>query len=291
MRSLWMLGAAFFFALMSAFVKMGASHFSFFELVGWRSLFGVVLVGGWVLATHRSLRTPYVMGHFRRSFIGTFSMTLWFYSMGMLPLATALTLNYTNPLFMALFVTGAALLHHEKPQWGLAAAVATGFAGVVLMLQPTVDSGQILPGLLGLLSGVLATCVGLQIQELARLNEPTWRIVFYFTAFGTAWGFLGHLLLNGGLSPINSESILPLAGMGVSATIAQLCMTQAFGVKNILVSSVLQYSAIVFATIFGALFFGDRITTDAAIGIAVIIASGITATFYVKKGAQPPRQA
>lgn len=283
MRSLWMLGASFFFALMSAFVKMGASHFSFFELVGWRSLFGVLMVGGWILATHRSIRTEHVWGHFRRSFIGTFSMTLWFYAMGLLPLATGLTLNYTNPLFMALFVSGAALLHHERPQWGLVAAVAAGFGGVVLMLHPTVDAGQIQPALIGLFSGVLATFVGLQIQELARMREPTWRIVFYFTAFGTAWGFIGHLITNGSLSAITAESVLPLAGMGVSATIAQLCMTQAFGVKNILVSSVLQYSAIIFATIFGFAFFGDRISMDAAMGIAIITASGIVATLYIKK--------
>lgn len=283
MRSLWMLGASFFFALMSAFVKMGASHFSFFELVGWRSLFGVLMVGGWILATHRSIRTEHVWGHFRRSFIGTFSMTLWFYAMGLLPLATGLTLNYTNPLFMALFVSGAALLHHERPQWGLVAAVAAGFGGVVLMLHPTVDAGQIQPALIGLFSGVLATFVGLQIQELARMREPTWRIVFYYTAFGTAWGFIGHMITNGSLSAITAESVLPLAGMGVSATIAQLCMTQAFGVKNILVSSVLQYSAIIFATIFGFAFFGDRISMDAAMGIAIITASGIVATLYIKK--------
>lgn len=282
MRSLWMLGASFFFALMSAFVKMGAGHFSFFELVGWRSLFGILMIGGWVLATHRSVRTPYIMGHFRRSFIGTFSMTLWFYAMGLLPLATGLTLNYTNPIFMALFVTGAALWKKEKPQWGLVAAVAAGFGGVVLMLHPTVDAGQIQPALIGLFSGVLATFVGLQIQELARMREPTWRIVFYYTSFGTIWGFAGHLLFNGSFSPVNAESALPLIGIGISATIAQLCMTQAFGVKNILVSSVLQYSAIIFATVFGFLFFGDSISTDAAIGIAIIIASGITASFYIK---------
>ena len=69
MRSFWMLGASFFFALMAAFVKMGASHFSFFELVGYRSLFGVILIGGWIFATQRTIRTPYIFGHFKRSFI------------------------------------------------------------------------------------------------------------------------------------------------------------------------------------------------------------------------------
>lgn len=286
MRSLWMLGASFFFALMSAFVKMGAGHFSFFELVGYRSLFGVILIGTWVAATHRTLATPHLLGHFKRSFIGTFSMTLWFYAMGLLPLATGLTLNYTNPLFMAVIITTAALLHRERPQWGLVAAIGAGFSGVVLMLHPTVAAGQVRPALLGLFSGLLASLVGLQIRELARMHEPTWRIVFYYTAFGTVWGLGGHLLLNGSLSAITRESLLPLAGMGLSATVAQLCMTQAFGVKNILVSSVLQYSAIIFATVFGYLFFGDRISGDAAAGIAIIIVSGITASLYIRRHRQ-----
>ena len=160
MRSFWMLGASFFFALMAAFVKMGASHFSFFELVGYRSLFGVILIGGWIFATHRTIRTPYIFGHFKRSFIGTFSMTIWFYSMGFLPLATGLTLNYTNPIFMALFVFVMVLRRHAKIPWGLIIATIAGFAGVVLMLHPTVETGQIKPALIGLCSGFLAAFVG-----------------------------------------------------------------------------------------------------------------------------------
>ena len=283
MRSVWMLGASFFFALMAAFVKMGASHFSFFELVGYRSLFGVILIGGWIFATHRTIRTPYIFGHFKRSFIGTFSMTIWFYSMGFLPLATGLTLNYTNPIFMALFVFVMVLRRHAKIPWGLIIATIAGFAGVVLMLHPTVETGQIKPALIGLCSGFLAAFVGLQIRELAKLHEPTWRIVFYYTSFGTLWGFIGHLIAHGSFSAINMQSLLPLTGMGISATIAQLCMTQAYGVKNILVSSVLQYSAIIFATIFGYFFFGDRISLDAGVGIAIIIAAGIVATLFIKK--------
>lgn len=107
--------------------------------------------------------------------------------------------------------------------------------------------------------------------------------MFYYTSFGTLWGFIGHLIAHGSFSAINMQSLLPLTGMGISATIAQLCMTQAYGVKNILVSSVLQYSAIIFATIFGYFFFGDRISLDAGVGIAIIIAAGIVATLFIKK--------
>ena len=243
----------------------------------------MILIGGWIFATHRTIRTPYIFGHFKRSFIGTFSMTIWFYSMGFLPLATGLTLNYTNPIFMALFVFVMVLRRHAKIPWGLIIATIAGFAGVVLMLHPTVETGQIKPALIGLCSGFLAAFVGLQIRELAKLHEPTWRIVFYYTSFGTLWGFIGHLIAHGSFSAINMQSLLPLTGMGISATIAQLCMTQAYGVKNILVTSVLQYSAIIFATIFGYFFFGDRISLDAGVGIAIIIAAGIVATLFIKK--------
>ena len=283
MRSLWMLGASFFFALMSAFVKIGSAHFSFWELVGYRSLFGVLLVGGWIAATRRSVATQHFAGHFRRSLLGSASQSVWFYAMGLLPLATGLTLNYTNPLFMASILTGAALLRGERPQWKLIAAALTGFAGVVLMLRPSVGAGQVQPALVGLTSGLLAALVALQIRELARMGEPTWRIVFYYTLFGTLWGFGGHVILEGMPSAISAESLKSLAGMGVSATLGQLCMTQALGARNILVSSVLQYSAILFATAFGYLFFGDSVPPGAALGIGLIMVSGVGATLCIKR--------
>ena len=286
MRSLWMLGASFFFALMSAFVKTGAAHFSFWELVGYRSLFGVLLVGGWILATRRSVATAHLAGHFRRSLLGSASQTVWFYAMGLLPLATGLTLNYTNPLFMALILTLAALIRHERPQWKLVAAALCGFAGVVLMLRPSVGAGQAQPAMIGLCSGLLAALVALQIRQLARMGEPTWRIVFYYTLFGTLWGFGGHILLEGAPSALSAESLRPLAGMGIAATAGQLCMTQALGARNILVSSVLQYSAILFATLFGYLFFGDTVPAAAAAGIALIIISGVGATLCIKRRSQ-----
>ncbi|MCI5849998.1 MAG: DMT family transporter [Sutterellaceae bacterium] len=287
MRSLWMLAASFFFALMGAFVKMGAADFSSLELVGYRSVCGVILLGAWIFATGRTIRTPYLLGHFKRCFIGTFSMSIWFYSLGRLPLATGLTLNYTNPLFMAAIIAFLAFRKKEGVPWGLVLATITGFVGVVLMLHPTIGTGQTVPALIGLFSGLLATFVGLQIRELARVHEPVWRIVFYFTLFGTVWGFAGHLIVSGPFSPLSLQSALPLIGIGLSATAAQLCMTQSFGVSNILVASILQYTAIIFAALFGFLFFGDAIAPDELFGIAVIAASSVAATFFIKAGRKP----
>ena len=262
---------------------MGASHFSFFELVGYRSLFGVILIGGWIFATHRTIRTPYIFGHFKRSFIGTFSMTIWFYSMGFLPLATGLTLNYTNPIFMALFVFVMVLRRHTKIPWGLIIATIAGFAGVVLMLHPTVETGQIKPALIGLCSGFLAAFVGLQIRELAKLHEPTWRIVFYFSLLGAIFSFIGQWVFSDGFHYPSPHGALCILGIGVFATLGQIFMTRAYAYGNLLLSSCLGFSAIPFSAIFGYFIFDDPITVMSLIAMSLVLASGVAASVTTKK--------
>ena len=78
MQSLWMLAASFLFAVMAACTKAGASEFGTFELVFYRSLFGVICIAFWVWKTGRSLHTPLLGAHLLRSFLGTFAITVWF---------------------------------------------------------------------------------------------------------------------------------------------------------------------------------------------------------------------
>lgn len=105
MQSLWMLAAALCFALMAAFTKLGAADFDTFELVFYRSLFGVVLIGIWAVIKGFSIRTVLFFSHMKRSFLGTLALSIWFFAIANLPLGTAMTLNYTNPLYMALLLT------------------------------------------------------------------------------------------------------------------------------------------------------------------------------------------
>ena len=113
-KSLWMLVASLLFALMAAFARMGASDFSALELVFYRSAFGAAVIALWVWAQGFTLRTPLVRAHFMRSFLGTFALTIWFYAISKLPLGTAMTLNYTSPLYMALIVIFLAVKNGES---------------------------------------------------------------------------------------------------------------------------------------------------------------------------------
>ena len=149
LQSFWMLVAAFFFAVMSAFVKLSSAETGTFEIVFWRSLISFTVIWGFMLAKGCSPRTNYLTGHLKRSILGTVSFTMWFATMGHLPLGTSTTLNYTAPLFIAVTVIVIALKNREKAPWLLALAIVTGFIGVCLVLQPSVNGEQFKWALLG----------------------------------------------------------------------------------------------------------------------------------------------
>ena len=247
-KSLWMLVASLLFALMAAFARMGASDFSALELVFYRSAFGAAVIALWVWAQGFTLRTPLVRAHFMRSFLGTFALTIWFYAISKLPLGTAMTLNYTSPLYMALIVIFLAVKNGESFSRASAAAVVLGFFGVTLVLKPELSPGQTFPALVG-----------------------------------TVWGLCGHLLLAGGMTPVTWDNAPALLGMAVTATGAQLAMTRSWGSANTLLTAVFQYSAIVFAAGFGLSFFDEPVGLMSAAGIAVILVSGVWAAVIAKK--------
>ena len=286
MKSLWMLSASFFFSLMAVFVKMGASDFGSLELIFYRSIAGVALLYTFIRMKGFTIKTPYLWGHFKRSFVGTVAMSIWFVSLTMLPIGTSMTLNYPSPLFMALFVFIMSLYRKEPIQWGLMGTIVLGFIGVTLVFQPSLGAGQEFGALLALTSGFLGSIAYWQIKELGQLNEPSWRIVFYFTVFGTLYGLLGCLLFEGGLSPINADNIWYLIGMAVCATLAQCSLTLAFGQGNVLLSSCLQFSAIVIAELMGVIFFSDPISFMTFMGILVIMVAGVAASMLTRNASK-----
>lgn len=224
MQSLWMLEAALFTALTAAFAKSGAADFGACELLLWRSALAVAALAAWSLIAGKTLRTKHFASHMKRSFLGTMGTVIWFWTLGILPLGAAMTLNYMSPIYMAAIAAFAALR--------LIAAAAVRFSGVLIVLRPDFSSAEAPPSLIGLTAGMFSTAAYLQIRALIRDGEPEWRIVFYFSLFGVGFGLLGTLLFEGGLTRITTENILPLLGMGVCAVLSQLSFTLSRGCKK-----------------------------------------------------------
>lgn len=265
-----MIVAGILFSIMGVFVKLGSAHFSSAELVFYRSLFGLLVIYLIVLVRRVPIATVYWKMHLWRGLSGFFALMLFFYAINALPLATAITLNYTSPLFLALFTV---VILKEKPGLLLILAIITGFIGVALLLRPTLHADQITAGLMGLASGFLAGIAYLNVKQLGALGESEWRVVFYFTLVSTLGGGLWMAFHT--FHAITLHSLLILAGMGTTATLAQLAMTRAYRTGKTLVVGSLAYITVIFASLWGMVLWQEILSFGSWLGIALIILSGV----------------
>ncbi|WP_309565532.1 DMT family transporter [Methylobacillus flagellatus] len=268
--SLWMLVAAFFFAIMGVLVKLGAAKFSSAELVFYRSLFGLLFIISVARYRRVSLKTRLVNTHMKRAILGFASLICFFFAISELPLATAITLNYTSPLFLAMALP---FMLHEKPRKILLLAVVLGFIGVALLLKPSLHMDELIAGAIGLLSGAMAGIVYVHVTQLGRAGEPDWRTVFYFTLVCTIGGGLWMLFYR--FTPLDWPDLPLLLGLGVSATIAQLALTRAYRTGSPLVVGSLAYTTVVLASLFGILIWNETLSSDRWLAVGLIILSGI----------------
>jgi len=279
--------ASLLFATMGVCVKLASAHYATGEIVFYRGLTGALMMLAFARHQRGTLRTAMPAMHFWRSLSGVTALCLWFYALGNLPLATAMTLNYMSSVWMALFlVGGAVMMGSARVDGRLIATVLVGFAGVGLILRPTIEHDQLWHGLIGLLSGLISGTVYLQVTALGRAGEPEYRIVFYFSCGGVVAGALTMLWT--GISPHTSLSgVALLLAVGVLATVAQLLMTRAYATGRTLVNASLQYLGIAFAFAYGVLLFDDRITWMALAGMALIVVSGVGAALLRSQTVQP----
>jgi drug/metabolite transporter (DMT)-like permease len=265
-----MLAAALLFACMGALVKLGAPHFSSSELVFYRSFFGLIVVYAMLHRSRIKLSTLHWRTHLWRGLSGTVAMLLFFHCITVLPLATAITLNYTSSLFLSLLTV---LVLKEKFHLPMSVALTLGFAGVVLLLHPTLAQEQFWDGLLGLASGLLAGIALMNVRHLGMLGEPGMRVVFYFNLIATLASAIW--LLGDSLHTVTLSDLPLLIAIGASATFAQLFMTRAYRTGHTLVVGSLAYTTIVFSALLGLLFWREHLSMEAWLGMALIISSGV----------------
>jgi S-adenosylmethionine uptake transporter len=275
-----MLLGSFFFATMAVGVKVASREFGTFELVFFRGIVSVIFIALVLRSRGTSLRTTVPMMHAWRSLVGVLSLAAWFYAIAHLPLATAMTLNYMSGVWVAAFIVGGAVLYGRTERQGpLMATVLASFVGVVMMLRPTLEQNQLFGGLIGLLSGMGAALAYMQVTALGKAGEPEGRTVFYFSLGSALTGLLG--IAFSGLtswSSVSWQSVAWLVPIGILASLGQWCMTRAYSRGSTLLVANLQYSGIVFSAFYSLLLFGETMPLIGWAGIALIVASGLTAT-------------
>ncbi len=277
----YMLIASFTFAIMGAFAKLASEHMSSLEVVFFRNIAGVILVGFAIIKTpmrHVGGR-PFLL--FFRGFMGFTALLAFFYNIAHIPLGDAMTYSKTSPIFTAIF---AWIFLQEKlsiKAWG---AVFIGFVGIVFVTQPS-GLGLSKYDLLGIFSGVGAALAYTSIRELRNYYD-TRAIVLSFMLTGTVGPILLFLI-----SPYLSvpeldfmlgEFVMPqgivwfyVIAMGVFATISQLLMTKAYGETKAGIVGAVSYTNILFSIIVGVILGDSLPSIVTTIGIILIVLAGI----------------
>ena len=278
-----MIAASFLFACMGVCVKFAAEFFSTAEIVFYRSLIALLMMVVLVRARAIPIATPHWRFQLWRSASGFVSLMLYFYALSMLPLATAVTLAYTSPLFLTLYLWW---LKNERLRPAMFGALGLGFVGVVLLLRPTFHAEQLLGGLIGLGSGMMAGLAYYNVKELGERGEVEERTVFYFSLLSAVASGVWMTLFD--FHRINLPGGLLLLGVGGFGTLAQLAMTRAYNRGRTLMAASLAYSTVIFASLFGMLFWQETLSFGAWLAIALIVASGVVATVFSR--ANPAEQ-
>jgi S-adenosylmethionine uptake transporter len=274
MQSLWMLVASLLFACMGVCVKFAAETHSAVEITFYRSFISLILMFGLVRLQGVALVTPHWRWQVTRGLVGFIALFAYFYAITLLPLATAVTLNYTSAIFLAIYLSLAGM--RMRP--GIYGALILGLIGVVALLKPTLHADQLLGGLVGLASGVMAGMAYFSVRELGSRGEPESRTVFYFSLVSSVCA--GVWLIFSELHAVDLKSGMLLFGVASFATAAQLAMTRAYTRGKTLMSAALAYSTVIFSSLFGVLFWGEVLEGSAWLAIGLIILSGIAATHF-----------
>ena len=265
MQSLWMVLASLLFACMGVCVKLAAASHSAEEIVFYRSVLSLLVMFVLVRLRRVPLRTPHWRWQISRGAIGFAALLAYFWAITLLPLATAVTLNYTSAIFLATYLA-------------VFFALLLGLAGVGLLLRPGWSADQLPAGLLGLASGVLAGMAYFSVRELGRRGEPESRTVFYFSLVSslgaTCW------LAFSELHPVDLRSGSLLVGVAAFATAAQLAMTRAYAARRTLLTAALAYSTVIFASFFGIVLWHETLDRWSWLAIGLIVLSGVCATHF-----------
>ena len=259
------------FATMGGLIKLAELRGArLAELLFFRQAGAIPVVLAWVaigpgLAT---LRTQRIGAHAVRCAVGLSSMTFMFTTIMLVPLAEATTLQFTVPIFAT--ILGALVLREVTGihRWS---AVVIGFVGVLIVAQPGSGHIPLLGAATGLAAAFLSASVSILIRRMGS-SEPPATIVFYFSVLSMIplvpaflWTMGAH----------DATTWAMLVGVGLVGAVGQLTMTTALSLAPVSVVVPMDYSGLIWATLYGWLLFGVLPGAMTWVGAPLIVASGL----------------
>ena len=259
------------FALMAALIKLAAEtgiHLA--ELLFWRQLVSLPILLAWAMLTGgiAQLGTDRPGAHGVRAAYGIVGMVLNFGGVILLPLAEATTLGFTAPMFAV--VLSIVLLKESVGVWRWS-AVAAGFVGIVIIAQPGGGHLPLMGAAVALGGAFMIALIAIQIRDLSRTETPL-VIVFWFSVASVIVTFPFMLWFR---EPLSAQQWWLVIGIGLAGTWGQVLVTMALRLGKVSSVIVMDYSSIVWATLFGWLFFATLPAVTTWIGAPLVVLAGL----------------
>lgn len=270
--AIWLVFAGFVLICMNSIVKTMGARLPAAELLFFRGAFGtmfllpLLLWYGW-----RSVATQHPGMHLLRTSFGTASMFGVFYAVTHLPLADATAILFSSPLFATIF---AAIILREAVGWRRAIATIVGFCGVLVMMRPGGETIH-LASFVALGAALLTGALAIIIRRLSGKDSP-YVIIFWFTCAGSFIALPAALPV--WVAPQADDWPL-LVLIGFLGLIGQGAFTFAFSSGESSAVAPFDYIRLIFAGLFGYLFFAELPDVWSLTGAAIIM----TSTFYIMR--------
>ena len=266
--ALLMLGGTILFALMAVAVRLASSTLHTFEVAFFRNFFGLIATLP-LLIRHGPglLKTDRLPRYVFRSVIGVLGMFCGFWAIGNLPLAQAIALSYSTPLFVTVAAVWWLGEHVRARRW---IAVTIGFIGMLVIVRPGTE-GFTVGSLIAVLAAVLSAAVAIQIKQLSR-TEPADRIVLWTTLLWVPMSLGPALFVWEWPSGI---AWLWVIASGVLGTSAHLLWTRAIKLGDVSALTPISFVQLVVVAVFGYLLFDERLDRWTVLGAAIIFIANV----------------
>lgn len=264
--ALLMLGSTMLFGLMTVAIRLASETLHTFEIAFFRNFFGLVAALP-LLLRHgpELLKTTQWPRYVFRCAIGVVSMLCGFWAIGHLPLAQAVALSYSTPIFVTI---AAVVFLHEQVRGRRWAAVALGFVGVMIIVRPG-TAGFSAGTLVALAAAVLSGIVSIQIKQLSKV-EPADRIVLLTTLLWVPMSLLPALTVWEWPRGISWVWVIAAGFLGTGG---HMLWTRALKLGDVSALTPISFMQLPIVAVAGWLLFQERLDRWTAIGAGVIFAA------------------
>lgn len=268
--------AAFLFSIMGVCIRYASHSVDNATIVFFRNFIGLFIFVPLLLNKGVSFfKTEKLWMHTWRSVVGLTAMYGFFYAIANLKLSNAMVFTYSSPIFIPLI---AWLFLKEKITLSMLIAAGMGLIGVLCVAKPDSGMFNLMSGI-GLGASFLAAMAFVTVRALTA-TEPPERIVFYFCLIGTLISMLPMFWL---WRPYSLRELSLLIAAGLLANISQLFLSNAYKLAPAGQIGPVNYIAIIFAGIWGYLFWQELPDGLSLVGFSLILTAILICSPLFKK--------